>query len=653
MRWSEVDAELCQNLNLAIEREWVLTNGLGGYASSTVIGANTSKYHGLLVSALNPPLNRHVLLSKLEDEISVDGKKIALSTNIYENTVFPQGHLNIVNFKLSPFPTTIYLIDESIELEKIVFLIHEKNIVVIKYRLVASERPISLKLSPLIAFRSIHNLTNENSYLNPDLYISGGLASIKPYPELPSIYFRFNSEKTNITGYWNKNIIYPKERDKKLPFMEDLFNPFSVEYALNPEDEAFFIASIDNEDEIDPDEMERKELLRIKKIVESNPVRNSDPDITAALRIASDSFIVKKDSRKTIIAGYPWLSEGISDSMIAIPGLCLETKRFEDAREIILKTMEYYRNGLIPEYFSESKREPVYNSIYPSLFFINTVYLYFKATGDIETVKNPVYFAIKAITDTFTNKKEYNIFENEIGMLCWKDPNKFYRIDNEDGCSDAGMNVDINALWYNALKIQAFFAKELGYNQDAKLLEDRAEKTKKSFNETFVIQGGASLYDTIFQHKKMETLTPYQLFAISLPFPVLDESKWRDIFNRITEKLLTPYGLRTLSPDDINYIPKYEGSLEERASSYYRGSVLPWLLGSYIDAFLKINKRDFAARQKGLRIIKGILDQIGEAGIGTISEVFDGSSPHSAGGCISHSIAVAEILRAYFNLIVI
>lgn len=649
----DIDGDICQNPINAFSKEWLLTNGLGGFASTTIIGTNTTKYHGLLIAPLSPPLNRYLFLSKLEEQVILENKQISLSTNIYPNTIFPTGYSYIVNFKLDPFPTLTYLIDEEIEIEKSIFLVYGKNQVVVKYRINSAKQPITLRISPLTAFREIHTTIYENKDINNDFSVENNSITFLPYKDLPPLYFSFNTNNIQKSGLWYKNFIYPKELEKELKGTEDLFNPFTVDYHLNEGDDAFFLASLEKTEIINPDDIEKLEKDRIKKLKESNPIKNADPNIVGILKTAADSFVVKKGSGKTIIAGYPWHPERTTDAMLSLSGLCLVTKRYEDARSILLKILEYYKNDLLPEYFSEENNSPKFTSIYPCLLFINAVYNYYISTKDLETLQNPLFYAIQAIINTFSRNSNLNIKENVDGLLCWDDPKTLSSWGTKGGYGKAGLNVEINALWYNALMIMAFLSGEIGDTNTYEIFSVKAKKTKDSFNNIFPIPDKKYLYDTVYLDEKIDRLTPYQIFTISLPFPVLNESLWKDVFNTITTKLLTPFGLRTLSPDDPDFKSKYEGNLLERASAYHNGAVWTWLIGPYIDAFLKIHKRDFSTRQKGLSILKNIFDKFLKENLGLIPEVTDALEPYNMSGCMSQALSTAEILRSYINLVTI
>ena len=651
----EIEGNICQNPAEALEREWIITNGLGGFASSTIIGANTRKYHGLLIAPLSPPLKRFLFLSKIEESVVSGGKTFSISTNIYPGTLFPMGYQHLVNFRLDPFPTFTFVLDD-VELEKTVFLVHNKNQVVAKYKVIYSNMPIELSLSPLVAFRDFHSNTYENEVLNPEVKSDENLIWIQPYPDVPPLYFYLNTKNFQKTGFWYKNVEYPQDIKRGLQGRDDLFNPFTVSYSLKSGDTTYISASLEKLEESNLALIEKNEILRVKTIKETPTIPNADIGILGVLRVAADSFIVKRDNLKTIIAGYPWLSEWGRDAMISLSGLCISTKRFEDTREILLKIIEYFKDGLLPNRFSERKNEVYYDSIDTPLHFINAIYYYFLETHDIETIRNPFYYAMQSIINYYTKGTHYNIHETEDNLLFWDDTQAGItwmnqKIEDKVVTHRPGMNVEINALWYNALKIMAYFANELGDIEFSKIYEARAEKTREGFNKLFPIPGKNFLYDTIYKDKKDETFRVNQIFAISLPFPILYEPLWQPVFQSVTEKLLTPYGLRTLSTDDPNYHPHYEGSQNQRDLAQHQGSVYPWLIGPYIDAFLRVNKRNFATRQKGLKLLNKIFEHFNECGLGTISEIFDGAPPHRPKGCISQAWNVAEVLRAYITLI--
>lgn len=670
--------DICHDLSNAAEKEWLETNGIGGYASSTIIGANTRRYHGLLMAATRPPLGRTLLLSKLEEFLCINGEEFPLSTNIYPNTIYPEGHKNLSQFCLNPLPTFEYSVN-GIDIKKTVFMVHGENTTVVLYQVNCSgERPfaLTLKVRVMVAFRDYHGLTHENQACKADYKIlTNGGVRLQPYEKFLPMYLFHNAQTIDKASFWYKNMEYPRENERGLKSHEDHFSPFALHFDLNKGINCHVVASTNEYNKLDVYELLEKETaLREKEdrglklevsdsglqpqFAALEPPQGEIKNITKlckSLLTVSDSFIVKRESdKKSIIAGYHWFGDWGRDTMISLPGLTLVQGRFEDAREILLSYAQYVSKGMIPNRFPDYGETPEYNTVDASLWYIQSVYQYLRFAKDFKTIRKDLYGVLKDIIEHYQKGTRYNIHMDSDGLiyagitgvqLTWMDA----KVGDWVVTPRIGKAVEINALWYNALKIMSFLAREMDLSNESKDYTILAENVSKSFNDAFWFDEGRYLYDFINGETKNTAIRPNQVFAVSLPYMMLSKKKQRNVVDIVKEHLLTPYGLRSLSPKDRDYIGCYRGNVYERDKAYHQGTVWAWLIGPYISAYV----RAYAGHKDTLKYIKGLFlpfyEHLFDAGLGTVSEIFDGDSPHTPRGCISQAWSVAEILRAYFE----
>lgn len=688
------DKEVCSNISCAIEKEWLITNGIGGYASSSIIGTNTRRYHGLLMAAIKPPLGRTLLLSKLEETLCMDDKEYPLSTNIYHGAVYPDGYRNLVQFSLRPFPTYEYCVN-GVHIEKTIFMVHGENTTVILYRTnYRGERTFGhslfLKARVMVAFRDYHWLTRENPTFRTDYTILENGVRLQPYDSLPPMHVFHNAARMDKTQFWYKNMEYPKEIERGLDAHEDHFCPFALHFDLNKGMDCYVVATTKEYNTLDVfgllnKETDRRECICSNRIIPPfislNPalLKRDAPLVQPAgssqqngervleeggdkslllcesLLSVSDNFIVKREGdKKSIIAGYHWFGDWGRDAMISLPGLTLVQGRFEDARKILLSYAQYVSKGMIPNRFPDYGETPEYNTVDASLWFIHTVYQYLRFAKDLNTIRKDLFGVLKEIIGYYQKGTRYNIHMDSDGLiyagvagvqLTWMDA----KVGDWVVTPRIGKAVEINALWYNALEIMSFLAREIDLNNESRDYNNLAQKVSKSCNDAFWFDEGQYLYDSIDGETKNTAIRPNQVFAVSLPYSMLSKKRQRNVVEIVKEHLLTPYGLRSLSPTDKDYIGCYCGNVYGRDRAYHQGTVWAWLIGPYISACAKA----YAGNKDTLNDIKGLFvpfyDHLYEAGLGTVSEIFDGDPPHTPRGCISQAWSVAEILRAYFE----
>lgn len=655
--------EVCSDFEVATGKEWIETNGIGGYASSTILGVNTRRYHGLLIASVKPSLSRVLLLSKLEETLFVDGQSYELSSNQYPGTIYPKGYQYLERFHLSPFPTLTYRIilpnSISVTLEKTIAMIHGENTTLIRYAFSGlpedslTTLSCSLLLRPLIAFRDHHSLTHENPTLNTSVEVQEGAIRMQPYEVHPDLYLAYSHGNYTHQPVWYKSLEYLMEFRRGMDYQEDLFNPGSITIPLALPQEIYLIASTTpsiGSGEASyvagyGEELLSRELKRRGGLLKNFENTSNSVKILVS---AADSFIIQKgESFKSIIAGYPWSGEWGRDTMISLPGLTLATGRYEEAKSILLSYAANCSQGLIPNRFPENGASPEYNSVDTSLWYIEAVHQYLAYTKDFDTVRQKLYEILKQIVRSYREGTRYNIHMEEDGLIYAGEQGvPLTWMDNWVGdrmiTHRRGKAVEINALWYNALKFLEEIAEE-SRDPEGKEYKKLAQRVKKSFNDLFWNPEGGYLYDCIDGETRDASIRPNQIFAISLPQPLLSKEKGKKVIEVVRQYLLTPYGLRSLAPTDPNYIGRCEGNLWEQAKAYHQGTVWAWLIGPFITAYLKIYGRSPKTRKTFSEWLNPLLAHLSEAGLGTLSEIFDGNPPHTPRGCISKAWSVAEV----------
>ncbi|MEK7832334.1 MAG: amylo-alpha-1,6-glucosidase, partial [Acidobacteriota bacterium] len=628
----QLDENICGNLDEALGREWLETNGLGGFASSTIVGLNTRRYHGLLMAATNPPVGRMLLLSKLEETLIVNGERFDLSANQYPGTIHPEGHRYLKEFRLDPFPTFVYEV-AGVTIEKSVFMVHGENTVVIEYKRRKKSRAVKecrLEIHPLTAFRDYHSTAHENGTLSNHVEALPGLAAIKPYADLPKLYFAHDAEELTPTGYWYRNFELKAERERGLDFTEDLFNHFALKFDLGMKTSATVIASTSEQKADDLDQLRKAEISRRKKLL-SGTKRN---DLIQALTLAADQFIVARGDQKTVIAGYHWFADWGRDTMIALPGLTLTTGRYEIAKSILLEFAKHVDRGMLPNRFPDAGEEPEYNTVDATLWYFEAVRALLAHTGDYDFVRANLYEVLKDIIAWHELGTRYRIHVDEDGLLFAGEPGvQLTWMDAMVGdwvvTPRIGKPVEIQALWYNALCVMAELAAKFSDTPNIERFALMAERAKESFNQKFWNEAAGCLFDVVDGDARDGSIRPNQIFAASLHHSMLHNDHARQVVAVVERDLLTPVGLRSLSPSDPNYIGIYQGDTLSRDGAYHQGTVWPWPMGAFITAYLKANGRSKAARKQAGKWVDGFLPHLNEACLGQVSEIFDGDAPHT------------------------
>jgi len=645
--------EICGDLEAALRREWLETNGLGGFASSTIIGLNTRRYHGLLVAATKPPVGRIVMLSKLEETLFIEGQPFDLSANRYPGVIHPRGFQYLKKFRLDPFPVFTYEI-EGIEIEKTVFMIQGENSAVVQYELKKNnhpERPNSLRLElrPLIAFRDYHSTTHENGAINGDAKQSPGLATLTPYQGLPSLHLAHNASEVRKAGSWYRNFEYDAERERGLDFAEDLFNPLVLRFDLDKGRPATVIASTEQRDAAQAAELRKAEIARRSKLTAAAPVADAfAQDLTSA----ADQYIVARGDKKTVIAGYHWFSDWGRDTMVALPGLTLPTGKPEVARSILRTFAQHVDQGMLPNRFPDAGETPEYNTVDATLWFFEAARAYLAYTGDVEFVRNELYPVFADIIAWHVRGTRYGIKVDSSGLLSSGEPGvQLTWMDAKVGdwvvTPRRGKPVEIEALWYNALCIMEDLAQRFGDETGEKRYRNMATVASWSFNRLFWNENTGCLFDVTNGAPPDPSIRPNQILAVSLTHGMLSPERAKGVVEKVQAHLLTPFGLRSLAPSDPQYRGRYTGGPTERDGAYHQGTVWPWLMGPFITAYIKVNQGSDAARRQAAEWLEPLKGHLADGGLGHISEIFDGDAPQRPCGCIAQAWSVAEILRAY------
>ena len=600
--------EACRSLESALRREWLETNGIGGFASSTIIGLNTRRYHGLLVAATKPPVGRLVLLSKLEETLFIDGQSFDLSANRYPGVIHPQGFRYLKQFRLDPFPVFTYEV-EGVEIEKTVFMISGENSTVVQYELKKNTHPeqsknLCLELRPLIAFRDYHSTTHENGSINSGIEEQSGSVSITPYQGLPSMHLAHNAVELRRTGDWYRNFEYDVERERGLDFAEDLFNPFILRFDLLLKGAASVIASTDQRDVARVPEYRQAETTRRRDIEMASPIEDS---FVRSLVAAADQFIVSRGDQKTVIAGYHWFSDWGRDTMIALPGLTLTTGKHEIARSILRTFAKHVDRGMLPNRFPDAGETPEYNTVDATLWFFETARAYLAHTGDLDFVRDELYPVFVDIIDWHVRGTRYGIKVDADGLLSsgeqgvqltWMDA----KVGDWVVTPRRGKPVEIQALWYNALCIMEDLAGKFGDEANQMRCRVMAAAAKSNFNRLFWNEDTDCLYDVLSGETVDPSIRPNQIFAVSLPHSMLPADRASAVVAKVQRHLLTPYGLRSLASSDPQYRGRYTGGPFERDGAYHQGTVWPWLMGPFITAYIKVNGGSDSARRQAVKV---------------------------------------------------
>ncbi len=642
------EGEICKDFERSSQLEWLETNGIGGFACGTVSGANTRRYHGVLTAATRPPLGRVTMLSKFEEVLTIDGEVFETSANQYPNTVHPKGFQYLKSFKLKPFPIWTFEIN-GIEIERKIFMVHGANTTVcqwrVKSKVAGKDADIRLEIKPLLSFVDYHHLQHETYEINGEYVASENCVLVNPFTQTPELFFNHNALELTGTGHWYRNLEYPIEKARGFDFREDLFQPFTLIFDLR--NTATVIVSTEQQNYTNAEEFEQKEIERREELIE---IAEAEDDFTKQLVLAADQFIVKRGEGETILAGYPWFSDWGRDTMIALGGLTLATNREGIAKNILREYSKHISDGMIPNRFPDEGETPEYNTVDATLWYFEAIRAFVEKTGDLDFVRHELYEKLVEIIYWHERGTRFNIKVDDDGLLyagekgwqlTWMDA----KIGDTVFTPRIGNPVEIQALWYNALKIMEKFAKEFRDKDGKHQYKELADKAKKSFNKEFWNKDGEYLYDFINGDEKNTDLRPNQIFAVSLKHSMLSMFRAKKVVQKVEKELFTPVGLRSLSKDNPQYQGIYIGDPYKRDSSYHQGTVWAWLMGAFITSLERTYPKGRKYKQYVNKILEGFENHLHDEGVGQFSEIFDGNEPHEPRGCFAQAWSVAEILR--------
>lgn len=645
----QFDENTCADLRAATRREWLETNGIGGFASSTLAGLNTRRYHGLLTAATKPPVGRLLLLSKLEETLVIGDQRFELAANQYPGVVHPQGYRYLKRFRLDPFPVFSYEV-QGVEIEKSIFMIYGENSTAIYYQIRSADSPaqVSLEIRPLVAFRDYHGTTHENSSISRSVQIEAGRVTFAAYQGLPALHFAHDADDVVGNGDWYRDFEYQIERERGLDFKEDLFNPFVLRVDITARPSVSMIVSTETRDAVDLVEYREAEIMRRAELIAASP--HEDPFV-CALVSAADQYIVAREHCKTVIAGYHWFGDWGRDTMIALPGLALVTGRIGIAKSILLEFARHIDRGMLPNRFPDAGEAPEYNTVDATLWYFEAIRALGEYTGDYDFIQTYFYAALVDIIDWHQRGTRYGIKADADGLLLSGEPGvQLTWMDAKVGdyvvTPRQGKAVEIQALWYNALRVIEELAAKFADRANRKRFGDMANRAKRSFEDLFWNDETNCLYDLVDGDKRDASIRPNQILAVSLKHSMLSRERARRVVEVVERELLTPYGLRSLARPDSAYRPRYEGGVWERDTAYHQGTVWPWLMGPFVTAYVRANGSTKRARERAKELLAPMRDHLSDAGLGHISEILDAESPHEPRGCIAQAWSVAEVLRA-------
>ena len=651
------------DLDELLSREWLITNGLGGYASSTVIGANTRRYHGLLVTAKRPPLERVLLLAAMLERIVLPDGAVELANFEFNHAVHPHGFTYLKEFDYDlapprPWVQFVYRVND-IELTKRVVMLRDRPIVCVEYRVDSpNDLPVQIDFLPLVAARDFHGLRRrrmgEVFEIDADPRCAVWLADtldrdlslgLIPNAEEPSQVIRFDRRPD-----WWFNFRYRAEAERGLPCGEDLFSPGWWRTRLRPGGKLTW-SIVGNSTSL----IDAYNVLGTAAELPTTPPTLVGDITSQELGYAADQFIVQRNRAggkrsTTILAGYPWFGDWGRDTFIALPGLLLCTGRHAEAREVLTTFAEKQRNGLIPNRFSDYGDECDYNSIDASLWFIHAADQYVRITGDEEIWHRVLGPAGVALVRAFEQGTDFDTRLDDDGLVeCGNPGTQITWMDAKHGdvvfTPRHGKPVEISALWYNALCVLARRLTQVDPDV-ARRCTELSEQVAERFAATFWNERERCLFDCVRGSEIDAGIRPNQIFAVSLPYSPLPPGRQRDVVACVDRHLLTPYGLRSLSPESPQYRPRYEGDTFGRDSAYHQGTVWAWLIGPFVEAHLRVSGFSDEARNRAREMLQPLIDHLGQTGLGSVSEIFDGDPPHAPRGAIAQAWSVAELIRA-------
>ncbi|MCI0414188.1 amylo-alpha-1,6-glucosidase [bacterium] len=613
--------------------EWLETDGLGGFASGGADTIRTRRYHAILLAAQTPPTGRVVLVNGFDAWVKTESGTYAISSQRYlPDVIHPDGHLRIQSFKTNPWPTWVFKLEDGTQIQQEILMKKGSPTTTIRWSVVNRPKNAQLSIRPFFSGRDYHSLHHQNDAFQFTPEINGQHLVWRPYPGLPEIHVSMNGTYSH-EPTWYRNFLYEQERQRGLDFAEDLASPGVFQWDISQED-AFCIFSTGTANPSAENVM-KEELKRRKQFV-------------TRLDFAADAYLVERKKGKTIVAGYPWFTDWGRDTFIALRGLCIARGELKIARDILIEWAQTVSQGMLPNRFPDQGTEAEFNSVDASLWYVIAVYDYFQAAKKVSKAdRDQLRNAVDAILTGYENGTRFQIRMDEDGLIAAGQPGyQLTWMDAKVGdwvvTPRIGKPVEIQALWLNALKFAA------GYSEHWNELYERGSE---SFERKFWNQKGGYLFDVVdVDHESGKTddlFRPNQIFAVGgLPYAVLEGDRARSVVAAVEARLLTPLGLRSLAPESPGYAPHYEGGVRERDGVYHQGTVWPWLMGAFVEAWLRVNgETDEAKREAKKHFLEPLLKHLEEAGLDHISEIVDAEPPYTPRGCPFQAWSVGEALR--------
>ncbi len=644
----KVGTQDCRNLERALSLEWLDTNGRGGFASGTVAGANTRRYHALLLTARRPPGERFVLVNHLEEWLDLDGRSYPLSANLYPGAIHPAGFEHCTEFSTDPWPTWTFDCG-GVGVRREHFMVRDRDLVVVRWTLLGKKHQQALlRVRPKLTGRDYHATHHENGSLSREAAIEEGRVTWQLYPGVPSVR-AFHSGSYRHAPDWYRQVQFPRERERGLDDAEDWWSPGEFRFDLSSGSARTLAFTSEPVETLDVAALTEQEQARRGRLKRPGPAAES---LAGKLRLAADAYVAGRGTGQTVIAGYPWFTDWGRDTFISLPGLCLVTGRLGTAWQVIASFAAHVSEGMVPNRFPDTGERPEYNTIDASLWFVHAVDRYLEASRDEARVRDGAWPAVKRILDGYRCGTRYGIRMDRDGLitggvpgaqLTWMDA----KVDDRVVTPRHGKPVEIQALWIRALDAGERLGGRFGEPAYAERCRTDRERAAASFQKRFWYEAGGHLYDVVDGPEGDDaSLRPNQLYALSLVDGLVPRERAQRMLRVIEAHLLTPVGLRTLSPDDPRFRPRYEGGVRERDEAYHQGTVWPFLLGPLVTAWIKVFGKTAAAKTRARGFLAGLDAHLREACLGQVSEIFDGAAPHRPRGCFAQAWSVAEPLRA-------
>jgi len=637
-------------------REWLETNGTGAFAAGSVSGACTRPYHNLFMVPRHPPVDRVILVHKCESFLETDDDRFPLSSNLYPDAVHPDGHRHVESFRHRPWPRWRYRFSgNGPVLDRTFFLVDGRSLAVLGWHLREADGPVRLSVHPMMSGREYQLLHHRNPLLRTATRREDGHLRWTPYDELPEVHAYHNGSFT-LETIWYQDIEYRETHTHESTRHEDWWTPGRLQYRLTPGDRAFLLFSV--EPDLAPAtfeawrDRERKRRSPVPEPAHGGNDPSTPENLSTALERAVTDFNVRRNDGRTLFAGYPWFTDWGRDTFISLPGFMLSTEAYGVARQILTTFGAHISKGMVPNRFPESGREPEYNTIDASLWYLHALGKYVACTGDESFAKGQGWTSLIDILAGYRHGTRYGIGMDNDGLIHGGTPNTQLtwmdaKVGDHAFTPRDGKPVEIQALWIRGLEVAVKIAEIREHDDRREEFQSLRERAIQSFRDRFWYDRGGYLYDVVDGHcGNDQRVRPNQIYAAMFE-DVLPPEKRRSVVDRVESDLLTPVGLRTLAPDEDGFRGTYAGERYERDRAYHQGTVWPYLLGGFVSAWLRVREGTPEQKERARAFLDPLEEHLhNDACLGQVSEIFDGAPPHRPKGCIAQAWSVAEPLRA-------